>query len=162
MEQGCFDFSEWERNAIRTDFGLVFAPEDFHFSDRTGRRRDYFSGGQARMLEECLFIPAGWRLPTLDDWIAAATTFRSSERMRSELGLKTNGFIHPDDWEKFKKQPTAITPLHQGVRGYYWSSTKHGDCSSWFLRITNPKGIMTTKYCYWEEGLSVRCVHSKK
>ena len=160
MERQYPVFSAWEKDAIRTEFGLVFAPEDLYYIDSRGRRWEFFAGDEALELERKLLKPSGWRLPTRDDWANVSRTLRTSERIRSDLSLQSKGFIHPDDWKAYKSQSKVVSPLRQGVRGYYWSSTQHGSCSSFFLRITMPKGIKTTDYCYWAEGLSIRCVRN--
>lgn len=118
------DYSMWEKEAIHTDSGLIFAPEDFYVIDEEGNRRDLFTWDEAMGEDNKIIPPEGWRLPTRDEWEMIADEFDTPKRLRKGLNMDFHGIVSMYDIDEYKDNLDSFVPLEQGEYGYYWSSTQ--------------------------------------
>ena len=118
------DYSMWEKEAIHTDSGLIFAPEDFYVIDEEGNRRDLFTLDEAMGEDNKIIPPKGWRLPTYDEWEMIADEFDTPKRIRLGLNMDFNGIVSLYDFDEYKDNLGSFEPIEFGESGYYWSSTQ--------------------------------------
>lgn len=112
--------------------------------------------------------PAGWRLPDHQDWLAWERTYGLSSLGRM---MKST----TDDWTLGGKgtneagfaglpggymRVAAGVVNDQGVKGYWWSSTREGANPSYF-ELSNQSSDLTVKTLTRTNGLSVRCVRNE-
>lgn len=141
----CYDMrsmiDDWDKNAIKTDFGFVIAPKDFERGDEK-----LFSWEEAKEIEERYLKAKGWRLPTQEDWWGIIYQFGFSlkgemdvKRLMKDLNLELMGSLWVGEAEKYKKNPRKYILdgglggiCHKTIdgkfwRGEWWSSTTLDD-----------------------------------
>lgn len=156
------EFATWQRDAINTKSGLVFAPSDLYISNKDGVRRYYFTWDEAMQIEQQILRPCGWRLPTSDEWITTIKEFRTLDRLTEGLKLTANGFVPREAMKKYRKDPGDTRSSLRGPYGFYWSSTvnpSNSNCAYVLYfsedgEYVNPGTGSNSKYY----GLAVRCV----
>jgi uncharacterized protein (TIGR02145 family) len=108
--------------------------------------------------------PAGWKLPTNDEWkavitnntatnvpaswvSASALTFSNLKKLGNELMLPAAG-----------GRTSAATAEGQGNSGRYYSSTNYKSNYAWYMRFNNDANLYTSNVAYRSSPLSVRCI----
>lgn len=153
------DFSVWEKYAIRTKSGLIFAPDDLVVRDGLGHQKEFFTWKEAMELEESVLKPAGWRLPTMDEWKRAVFEFRSAKKIRSALDLGLNGIIEVNLMDSYNYRPRVEIVAFRGIYGLYRSSTTYQDFSKkQFLSLYLDSSVAVPFNNSEDKGYSVRCV----
>jgi uncharacterized protein (TIGR02145 family) len=92
--------------------------------------------------------PAGWRVPTNDEWSTEEATFSPQSYVgayNSPLKLTAAGYRNYSDGQLFGV----------GTNGVYWSSTVNG-ANAWYLYFYSADSYMS--YSDRANGLSVRCL----
>ena len=146
------DFFAWKQDSFKTKSGLVFAPEDLYVIDDQCRRMEYyFTWDEAMELERTVLRPAGWRLPTIEEWVMIIEEYKNSVRLRSALNMGCNGLI--------SKKKLDIVPECRGTCGYFWSSTPGGVHYAHYMYFASssvyPRHDFTLRDFY---AFNVRCV----
>ena len=165
------DFYTWQKKAITLKSGLVFAPEDFYIVKRqeylitddgcvgsATSRKDFFTGNEALELEEKILKPAGWRLPTKDDWQTTLNELKTLRRLRRKLKFTLEGYVDPDFMDEYNQNPSLSSAFGQGYSGYWWSSTQYcyPDIMHCMALLERLDPIMHINGC--DFGYSIRCV----
>ncbi len=106
--------------------------------------------------DPCKAIGAGWRLPTIKEWVEViAKEFITDVNgsMNSNLKLPLAGF----------RNVNSYLIMNEGEFGSYWSSTAHVNSpGAAFPMILGPGGVETKSGAYRTSGLSLRCLKAKK
>lgn len=165
------------RDIINT---IELAPEDFvlkadfKLKDDTilkkGKR--YFTYDEAMALEEELFKPNGWRLPTTREFMLLHATYGVDENGKNDakafyevLNLEPQGYIRSNGMDEYNKNPENFeknggTVLNRATDGYWWSrnasSATDANCLS--TDISHLGGVYARDSNYRGCGYSVRCV----
>ena len=153
------DFSLWDKNAIKTDSGIIFAPEDFCVIDEYDRWKSYFTWDEAIELERTVLRPAGWRIPSLEEWRLAVAEYGKSKMIRSALHLECNGFVSSDLMADYNLHPSVEHISHADRMGFYWSSTTRGETVVYRLYL-GKTNVRTSCNFVRSFGYNVRCVKS--
>lgn len=150
-------FPEWKRNSVETQWGLIFAPNNFYTSDEQEKLFSRFSWDEAKIIEEILLKPAGWRLPTMNEWGMVIKYARKDQELFSTINLCREGWI-PKPCVIAELEPQfAQYSLGRDFIGAYWSSTACNDSEAYCYIFDKNKHAAITpqdKEC----GLSIRCV----
>lgn len=164
-------FSEWERHAIETKRGIIFAPHNFfiaydHDVTRPSKTRAYFSWPEAIEFEEKILRPNGWRLPIASEleWVAEQNDAHEFVLKRLNLGLY--GYISKEkmtDYNNGLSDDSMRLVTDTATRGYYWSSTSSTGSTAFALSFGG--SILAKDMPEVDErggekgfGYSIRCV----
>ena len=164
-------FSEWERHAIETRSGIIFAPYDFFIAydrdvTRPSKTRAYFSWLEAIGFEEKILRPNGWRLPIAGEleWVAEENDAHEFVLKRLNLGL--NGYIPKEKMTDYRNGFSDVSMRlvsDIATRGYYWSSTS--STGSTALALSFGESVLAKDMPEVDEkgsekgfGYSIRCV----
>lgn len=172
-------FSDWDDSSIllscndikqitSEDFVL---PCDYQLKDGTvlkkGKR--YFTFDEAKALEEQLFKPNGWELPTVKDFMILHATYGLDKNGRDDpkalhkaLNLDCNGFISSSNMEKYNKDPENFeknggTVSNRTTNGHWWSSYASSSTYGYYL-VTASGYVNSQSSDYRGYGFSIRCV----
>ncbi len=115
--------------------------------------------------------PAGWHLPTNEEWIQLIDYLGG--KVVSGTKLKETGIMHWQTTSPDVTNETGFTALpggfrnfdgtfqSTGYRGYWWSATEGDDpYSAWYIHLSyNAGGLSMDSFNYVKfAGISVRCV----
>ena len=152
------NFTEWERNAIPTDLGLIFSPEDFYIVYGKTLRREYFTFDEAIELEEKILCPKGWRLPTAEEWRKVVEEYKNVDQLIASLKLSYTGCIFCERMRKYCKTMDKSLISNRGSYGNYWSSTAYSSNNAYNLVFVSSYVYPGTFYYNKYNGYAVRCV----
>ena len=99
--------------------------------------------------------PAGWRLPTSNTGGEFATlyanaSYNTNAKMRASVANGGAAFALAGYFYN-------STPTNQGSHGYYWSSTRYGNTSMYYLYL-NTSNVVPSDYSNRRYGYSIRCI----
>lgn len=162
------NFTKWNKEAIDTPIeGLKVAPEDFYVM-KDGKRKDYFTWGEAMEYERAVLKPNGWRLPTTREWYMLVGAYGVDERGENDhrafyraLKMKRRGYIPDSKMDAYNEKLDSDAVEYDGRAGHWWSSTAAnisqanslGEYSGYFAPQSN---------YYKGYGFTVRCVEGGK
>lgn len=109
--------------------------------------------------------PAGWHLPSDDEWAQLILYIGSPEGGKLKEAGTTN-WISPNTGAT---NETGFTALPGGARrnytfedvgyyGYWWSATEYYSPSAWYQRMSYVYSSVYRNYFFKDVGFSVRCV----
>jgi uncharacterized protein (TIGR02145 family) len=120
--------------------------------------------------------PAGWYVPSYDDWIAVLSSLGEWDAVNGYWGAGTKMKSASDAWawagsqdatdiSDFSGLPGGYREnwdgyfLYRWLQGNWWSSTEYDDLNVWHLYMANSGSgaSMSYSYTYKETGFSVRC-----
>ena len=155
------NFSEWEKRAVRTRNGILFAPQDFTI-DYERSRRCYFDWYEALGFEEKVLRPNGWRLPTANE--LEEVTEEGHEFIFRKLNLGLYGYIPNDKMVDYR---CTFSPVGSrfvseiSMRGYYWSSTSDTSSTAFVIGFGGSRLVKDQPAVDSYEkgyGRNIRCV----
>jgi uncharacterized protein (TIGR02145 family) len=130
------------------------------YCERYGRLYDFEAASSA--------CPAGWRLPTQDDWNLlldfvndatgedmAGKYLKASDLWSNDVGLDRFGFAALPGG--FRQERGEFTALQE--RGYWWSESKDTE-NAYYRSLTGTSDLLSSGYEGKGRGFSVRCVNS--
>ena len=178
---------EWNTHSIVAfqndliDSEIKLAPEDFvlkkdfRLKDGTilkkGKR--YFTYDEAMALEEELFEPNGWRLPTIQEFMLLHAIYGLDENgqdnpkaLHKDLQLEPQGYISSSDMDEYNEDPENYeknggTVLSRTTHGNWWSRSASSGTYANYLHtnISGTSGYVNAQNsAYRGLGFSVRCV----
>lgn len=170
-------FDNWMINDIHladiaiapTDFVL---PCDFRLKDGTVLKRGkrFFTYDEAMALEEQLFKPNGWRLPSKAEFVMLYGAYGidddggdDANNLMSEMKLEANGWISSEDMDDYNEDPENCdgTINDRTTYGYWWSRTSSSSTGAYYLYAyidSSKGGVNAQDSSFRGFGLSVRCV----
>ena len=112
--------------------------------------------------------PAGWHLPSVDEWTQLTDYLGGTSVAGGKL--KETGTTHWNSPNTGATNETSFTALPGGYRshigsvfnlggyGYWWSATESNSTYGWYRAMTYNTGYLSMGHNYKELGLSVRCL----
>ncbi len=151
---------EWKKCAEEKRGCWCFYGDDSGYENVFGRLYNWYAVTDPRVL-----APAGWHIPTEDEWTALGTVLGGYKKaaiyLKSKEGWADNG--NGNDSTGYHGLPGGYRKydgsFHNiGSYGYWWSTTEYQDCCAWF-RILIAKTTELTKADYKKDyGFSVRFI----
>ncbi len=162
------DNNQWENN--RTGAYSWYNNDRDTYSDTYGALYNWHAVKTGRL------CPAGWRVPTDDEWTEANRSLaanaggklkdnNSGHWQGSNTGATNEaGFNALPGGGRFSALPGGS---HADVKGYFfymgrsgrwWTSTEHSSSEAWYRSVHSGSGNLYRSHNYKETGFSVRCV----
>lgn len=164
------DNKGWETN--KTGAYSWYKNDELNYGDKYGALYNWHAVNSGKL------CPAGWRVPTDDEWTSASKyLIQDAGQILIESGTNT---LEDKDGEDPGK--TGFNPLpgggrfsgisvenrnsadgyfyYEGKAGRWWSSTEHSSSNAWYRSIYPNSGNVFRSYNYKETGFSVRCIRN--
>jgi len=124
-------------------------------------------------LEEELFEPNGWRLPTTQEFMLLHAIYGIDENGKDDakafhkaLKLEPQGYISISDMDEYNKDPENYeknggTVVDRTTNGHWWSRNASSTTSANYLYTgisSNTGGVYAQDSYYRGFGFSIRCV----
>ncbi|MBQ7201790.1 InlB B-repeat-containing protein [Candidatus Saccharibacteria bacterium] len=113
------------------------------------------SGSSNNNEAEYDICPAGWRMPTkneFDDLLTSYSSSYSNMRSSSQAALAQAGFFSDDEPNEY------YGPVQTGSVGYYWTKQKQQENNRYVLVVNSPSGNIRTAALARNNGASIRCI----
>jgi uncharacterized protein (TIGR02145 family) len=106
--------------------------------------------------------PAGWHLPTREEWDGLVTFASGKETADTKLKSKSPNWDGTDDYG-FSAMPGGLRNaggrfIYLGSHGYWWTATEYNASGAYARSIVNGSAGMHENYGYKGNGFSVRCL----
>jgi uncharacterized protein (TIGR02145 family) len=134
------------------------------YSSTYGKLYNFYTGLDSRKL-----CPAGWHVPTNDEWLALATYLGGYYDYSTGGKMKETGTTHWAPPNDGATNSSGFTGLPGGFRrgdasfgwngtnGLWWSSTPYS-CGGWDWVLTNYDATISTFGMPSNSGYSIRCI----
>lgn len=159
-----------EKIPVITDYSVwteLYSPGCGYHDNDSAMLRKYGMLYNWYAVDEGQLCPAGWNVPTNDDWLDLENFLgghmRAGGKMKSLTGWKGK-HISADD-VGFKALPAGYRLNEDFAEGYaaiWWSSSPIDSQWVWGRRIDSDSNELLTTMNNRQNGFSVRCVRNRK
>ena len=162
------DNDQWENN--RTGAYSWYQNDKDSYSDTYGALYNWHAVKTGRL------CPAGWRVPTDDEWTEANRSLAANAggnlkdntaaywQGSNTDAINVAGFKALPGGGRFSAPPggsrVAVNGYfyYMGKSGRWWTATEHSSSEAWYRSVHSGSGSLYRGYNYKETGFSVRCV----
>ena len=162
------DNNQWENNTT--------GAYSWYQNDRETYRDTYGALYNWHAVKTGKLCPAGWRVPTDDDWTEANRSLAANAGGKLKdnnagywQGTNTDatnetGFNALPGGGRFSALPGGSRAevhgyfYYMGKSGRWWTSTEHSPSEAWYRSVHSNSGNLYRSHNYKETGFSVRCV----
>ena len=106
--------------------------------------------------------PAGWHIPTDDEWIILENHLASIVGVKDTVmvGFEDEIVLFTNNLDGLPAGMRFDNGVFQMIRrnGYWWSATEESSFTARCRSLNNRKGLIPRHHYYKEGGLSVRCI----